>query len=48
MAQGLEFDRVVIDVDSLFEFGSFYTAISRVKEKKNIYILEEKNYTKIF
>lgn len=44
--QGLEFERVCVDVDSLFEYGSFYTAISRVKNLCNLFIIG--NFDKVF
>lgn len=41
--QGLTLDKIVIDIKDLFEFNSFYTAISRVRKFDDIKIFCGKN-----
>lgn len=31
---------IIVDLDSLFEFGSFYTAISRGRSLEKLYLLD--------
>ena len=39
IAQGHTLKGVIIDLSSLFEFGSYFTAISRVERYKDIYVI---------
>lgn len=39
---------VLIDSSSFFEFGSFYTAISRTNSLDNLFIIVRRGWKKIF
>lgn len=46
-AQGCTLNRIVLNIYSLFEYQHFYTAISRVRTRDDIFILPGTNYDNI-